>query len=157
MRQLSPTATASALAAQTPEVWLTCLTISAPGMSTIRITNNSEQVVRAVGNFQPYAFEGELPEDSEDWNGTVQLRIDNVDRTVSRQIREQAGIPTCRIEVVLASSPNTVELGPFDFSVLSAEMDETSLVLSLGYAEDFLNQAVPAQSYTPADSPGLFI
>jgi len=156
-RILSPAAAASALAPQTAEVWVTCLTISGAGLDTIRICNDSVPAVRAGGTFQPYAFEAELPEDTEDWNGTIPVRIDNVDRAVSRKVRAYAGIPSCRLEVVLASSPNTVEMGPFDFSVLTADSDETTLVLSLGYAEGFLDQAVPAQTYTPSTSPGLFV
>lgn len=157
MRILSPAAAASALAPQTDEVWLTCLTFSWPGLAPIRIANDTVPVERKAGTFQPYAFEGELPEDTSEWNGTISLRIDNVDREVSRKIRTYAGTPNCRIEVVLASSPDTVEMGPFEFSVLSADMDETALVLSLGYGEGFLDQGFPAQTYTPSNSPGLFV
>ena len=156
-RELSPAAAASALAAQTAEVWVTCLTISGTGLSTIRICNDSVPLGRTAGTFHPYAFEAELPEDTEDWNGTVPVRIDNVDREVSRKVRAYAGLPNCRLEVVLASSPNTVEMGPFDFSILTADTDETALVLSLGYADGFLDQAVLAQNYTPSNSAGLFV
>jgi len=156
-RLLSPAAAAAALAPQTAEVFVTLLRITAPGMETIRIANDTQPVVRTGVTFQPYAFECELPEDTSDWNGTIPLRIDNVDRQVSRIIRDYVGTPSCRIEVVLASSPNTPEMGPFDFDVLSADIDDTSLVLTLGYSEGFLDQGFPAQTYTPSNSPGLFV
>lgn len=156
-RTLSPTAAASALAEQTAEVWLVCLTISGAGLDTMRVVNNNEAVVRAAGTFQPYPFEVELPEDSREWNGSVPLRIDNIDREVARLVRHYSGQPEVRLEVVLASQPDTVEMGPFDFTVLSAEIDVMALVLQLGYAEGFLNQSVPAQTFTPTNSPGLFV
>jgi hypothetical protein len=31
------------------------------------------------------------------------------------------------------------------------------LAVQIGYQEDFLNQGVPAQTYTPSNSPGLFV
>jgi hypothetical protein len=156
-RMLSTAAAAAALARETAEVFVTCLRITGSGLTTLRIANDSVAVVRTAGTYQPCAFEAVLPEDGADWNGTISVRIDNVDRTIGRLIRNYEGIATCRLEVVLASSPNTVELGPFDFSVLSADLDETAVVLTLGYAEGFLDQAVPAQAYTPSNSPGLFV
>ena len=60
------------------------------------------------------------------------------------------------IEVFTAQTPDVVERGPFAFSVLGSELDVMTIRLSLGYEEDFLNQAVPAQSYTPSNSSGLW-
>lgn len=156
-RTLSATAAASALAAQTAEVWLACLTISGSGLPTFRIVTDNVPLERSVGTFQPYPFEADLPDDVERTAGTVEIRICNVDREVTRLLKEYEGIPQARLEIVLASQPDTVEIGPFDFSVLSAEADEMTISLKLGHNEDLLNQRVPAQSYNPSNSPGLWI
>lgn len=153
-RILTPTAAQAILARETAEVFLVCLTIEAG--DTYRIVNNTESVVRLVGTHHPYPFEAVLPEDTDAVSAQVQIRIDNVDRQVARLIREFEGVPQVRIEVVLASSPDTVEVGPFDFSVLAADHDAMVITLNLGHEEDFLNQAVPAQTYTPTNSPGMF-
>lgn len=157
MRILSPQAASSIIARETEEVFLACLTLTHPDLDTIRIVNNTQTVIRVVGSYQPYPFEAELPEDTDAASPNVTIRIDNCDREVTRKLRELEGVPKCTLEVILASSPDTVEVGPFDFAVLSAEYDAMLISVSLGYEEDFLNQAVPGQSYTPTDSPGLFV
>lgn len=156
-RTVSAAAAEAMLARETGEVFLACLTLSGDGLDTMRIVNNTEQVVRLVGTHHPYPFEVELPEDTDSANPTVAVRVDNCDRQVVRALAEYTGVPQCTLEVILASSPDTVEVGPFEFSVLSAEYDALLISVQLGYEEDFLNQAVPSQSYTPSNSPGMFV
>lgn len=156
-RTLSPAAAQAILARETAEVFLVCLTISGDGIDTLRAVNNTEPVVRAGGTYHPYPFAAILPEDSDSASPTVTLQVDNVDRQVTRALREYQGIPQCTLEVILASSPDTVEVGPFEFSILGVDYDALLIQVQLGYEEDFLNQAVPAQSYTPTNSPGLFV
>lgn len=156
-RQLSSAAARAILARETEEVFLCLLEMAHPALETIRIVNNTEAVIRADGAYQPYPFEAVLPEDTDSASPQVQIRIDNCDREVTRKLRELEGVPKCTLRVVLASDPNTDEVGPFAFSILSAEYDAMVISVALGYEEDFLNQAVPAQSYTPTNSPGLFV
>lgn len=156
-RELSPVAAKAILARETEEVFLVCLTISGEGLDTLRAVNNTQPIVRGLSTYHPYPFEAILPEDTDAANPTVSLRIDNVDRQVTRALREYTGIPQVRFEVVLASAPNTVEVGPFDFALTSIEYDALMITGQLGYEEDFMNQAVPAQSYTPTNSPGIFV
>lgn len=156
-RTLSAAAASAILARETAEVFLACLTIEGPGLETLRAVNNTEPVVRASGTFHPYPFEAAVPEDTDSANPQVQLRVDNVDRQVVRALRDYAGVPRCTLEIILASSPDHVEVGPFRFSLLSVDYDAVVISGTLGYEEDFLNQAVPAQTYTPTNSPGLFV
>lgn len=157
-RILSPTATRAILARETEEVFLVLLTIEHPDISpTIRIVNNTEPVTRSDGEYQPYPFEAVLPDDTDNARPQVSLRVDNVDRSVTRKLRDLTGVPKCTLRVILASDPETTEMGPFDFSVLSAEYDALMISVTLGYEEDFLNQAMPAQTYTPTNSPGIFV
>ena len=156
-RTLSNAAAAAILARETAEVFLACLTISGDGLDTIRIVNNTEAVERGSLTFHPYPFEAELPEDTDAGAPQVTVRADNVDRQVTRALAEYEGVPQCTLEVILASSPETVEVGPFEFAVLSAEFDALVIAIQLGYEEAFLDQAVPAQSYTPTNSSGMFV
>lgn len=155
-RILSPTAARAILARETDEVFLACVTVSGTDLPTLRMVNNTEPVVRSGGTWHPYPFEITLPEDSDSANPTVSIKIDNIDRQVTRALKDYAGVPKCTVEVVLASSPNTVEVGPLDFAVLAVDYDALAITGTLGYEEDFLNQAVPAQTYSPSNSPGMF-
>ncbi len=157
-RVLSAAAAKSILAEDTAETWLCLLTITHPDLQTIRIVNNTEPVARGSTVWQPYPFEASFPDDTDDATPNVSLRIDNVDRDITRQIKALQGPrPQVRLEAVLASQPSVVEMGPFNFSVLQVDFDIMELAVQLGYQEDFLNQGVPAQTYTPSNSPGLFV
>lgn len=156
-RILSPTAAKSIVALETDELLVCLLTISHPDMETVRIVNNTEPVVRGSTTWHPYSFEASFPDDTDDATPNVTLRIDNLDLEIIRKVRSLQGPrPQVRLEAVLASQPSVVEMGPYIFSVLQVDFDLMELEVQIGYQEDFLNQGVPAQTYTPSSSPGLF-
>lgn len=157
MTQVSINAMRAMFAQQTGEVFLVCLTITHPSITTQRLVNNTQLVVRSAGTYQPYPMQLSLPAQLDDQLPTVDIVVDNVDREVLQQIREVSGVPKVTMEVVLASSPDTVEAGPFDFSLKQASYDVLAITGTLGYEDDILNQRVPAMSYTPSNSPGLFL
>lgn len=155
MRQLTPTQARAILAQETAEVFLPCLKIEAG--ETFRIVNNTEPVTREDGEYQPYPFEPQFPDDSDEKGGSVSVRIDNVERDVTRLLRDASGVPTAVLELVTASEPDKPILGPCEFSVLSAEADVMQITLQLGHEEDYNNQRVPAQNYSPTNSQGLYL
>ncbi|GIX17694.1 MAG: hypothetical protein KatS3mg119_1880 [Rhodothalassiaceae bacterium] len=156
-RVLSPTAAQAILASDSEEVFVVLVTIDHPSLvQPIRIANDTEPVVRSGGTWDPYPFEAVLPEDSDAAEPQVRLRVDNIDRQVLAAIRALDGPPTVTIEVVLASQPDLVEAGPWVMSVRSVEADALALDITLGHEEALLDQAVPAQTYTPGNSAGMF-
>jgi hypothetical protein len=58
-------------------------------------------------------------------------------------------------EVVLASSPDTVEAGPFTMTLVAAEYDALVVTGELAF-EDVLNEPFPGHGYIPSEYPGLF-
>ena len=155
--QVSINAMRAMFAQETGEVFLVCLTITHPDITTLRLVNNTQVVVRTAGTYQPYPMQLSLPAQRDDQLPQVDIVIDNVDREVLRQIRLLAGVPQVTMEVIMASSPDTVEAGPFDFALKSATYDVLAITGTLGYEDDILNQQVPAMTYTPTNSPGLFL
>jgi hypothetical protein len=117
---------------------------------------NNAAISRSAGTFQPAAFEITLPEETPDKLPQVQLSIDNVDKSMSTALRTLTGRVNVMMEVVLASSPNTIEVGPFTFQLMSCSYDAEKLTGVLGLEDDLLNTAFPGATYTPANSPGLF-
>lgn len=155
-RELTPEAARAILTQETDEVFLACLVISGDGLETMRLVNNTEAITRGGHEYTPFSFADDPPDDVDEASPTVTLRLDNVDREVMRLIREYQGVPECTIDWVMASQPDTIVHGPYAFSVLSCEYDEMVISVNLGYEEDFLNQAIPGQTYSPPNSPGLF-
>lgn len=154
--ELSPAAAAAAIAPDSDQVWLACVTISGPGLETYRIVNNTEAVVRALGEYLPWPFEADLPEDAPRAPGTATLRLENIDPAITRVLREYDDVPQASIELVLSGSPDVVERGPYELAVVGADYDETVIELHLGQDEDPLNQQVGGYTYTPTNSPGLW-
>lgn len=158
MRTVSAPALRAMLAQETAEVFLICLTISHPTFAApYLLVNDYNPLVRASGTFQPYAFDASLPNEQDDQLPQPVITIDNIDNEVLKAVRTcPLPRPTLKMELVLASSPDTVEAGPFEFSVLSAPYNDATIQAAVGFEDDFLNTAFPAATYTPINSKGLF-
>src|SRR3954466_1942643 len=150
-RTLSANAFKAMFAQETGEVFLICLTLSHPNWAQpLRVVYNNQPITRAAGVFSPAVFQIMLPDEAPDKVPTVSLTIDNVDRAVTDLIRQVLGPRiTVVMEVVLASSPNTGEAGPWTFQVVSCTYDAQSVVATLGLEEDILNSEFPSVRYTP--------
>lgn len=153
-RNLTTIQARAILAQDTAEVFLPCLKIVAG--ETFRIVNNTQAITKADGEYEPYPFEPSFPNDSDEASGSVSVRISNIDRQVTEMLKSFNGIPLATLELVTANDPDSPILGPCEFSVTGAEANITDITLNLGHEEDFLNQQVPAQSYIPSTSQGLF-
>ena len=158
MTQPSLNALHAMLAEQTDEVFLACVTIDHPSMATpIRVVNDTQDLARSAGTFTAFPFEITLPPDTDDTAvPQVQLSIDNVDRQIVDAIRGLSSAPSVTLEVVMASSPDTVEAGPFAFELTNAQYDALVVTGTLGYEDDLLNQPFPADTFTPGNSAGVF-
>jgi hypothetical protein len=156
-RTLSSTARRAIFAQETGEVFLLLLTIAHPQLAEpIRVVNNNEDVVSGGVTFQRFPFELALPPETEEAPPTVSLRIANADRQIVQAVRALAGdAMTVDVSVVLASSPDTIEAGPYRFTLRDVSYDAAIVEGTLRF-EDVLNEPYPADSFTPARFPGLF-
>jgi len=144
-------------AQRTDEVPLFLLTINHPDMegNPIRVVNNM-QAVESRGNiFIPWPFEINLPSEKLEELTKVTLRIDNIDRQIVQAIRTISSPPEIILELTLASTPDTVEAGPFSLTLRHVRYDSLVVEGELAY-EDILNEPFPGDSYTPAYFPALF-
>lgn len=158
MRQLSQAALQAVLSQDTPEVFIPILKITHPNLATpILLAYNTETMHRADGDYLPYPFEINIPESSDNEAPTVNLTVDNTDLSVNDAIRSLTGMPTVTFSVVLASSPDTVEVGPFALSLQNAQATAQTISGTLGFELGIFSQAAPSQTYIPVSSPGLFL
>jgi len=158
MREVSQTFLQASLAQNTAEVVLPFVKIEHPSfVDPIRLTFNTESIVRADGEYKPYGFKINLPTQSEDEIPKMQMEVDNTDLEVNDAIRTITGAPTVTFDVALASSPDTAEAGPFVMNLQDARADAQTITGTLGYEMDIFSQQVPAQQYLPTNEPGLFL
>ncbi len=156
MRTLSTIAREAMFAQETDRVFLILLTITHPELAvTIRVVNNPENIVSRGDTFLAAGFTIALPDETDQGQPRVQLQVDNVDRAMVAALRSITVAPSVVLEVILASSPDTVEAGPFNFSLRSADYTAETILGELMY-EDLLNEAFPAGSFDPSRFVGLF-
>lgn len=159
VRNVSQTALRAFLAQETEEVVLMCLTFTHTSFVTpYRLVTNTEPLMRALGEYTPFAFQLNLPPETDDQVPQLQLTIDNVDNSILKAIRVLPVGQRVQVtmEVVLASAPDDPEVGPIDFKILSIDFDESQITGTIGLDDDFLNTTFPSGEYTPVNSPGVF-
>lgn len=164
-RSVSSAARTAMYAQQPEEVFVLLLQIDTGG-EPIRVALDSENLdskitvdgvdthssaVTFVGGF----FGIELPEEAGENISNVRISIDNVDRVIVAAIRQATEPPEVRLWVVLRSSPDLVEAGPYYLVLENATYDEMMVTGELSF-EDVTNRRFPAHEYTPFSTPGLF-
>lgn len=141
---------------QTGEAFLLLLEINHDDLDTpLRFVNNTEDVTSNSDVYTAFPFEISLPSDREDQLPTVTLAIDNIDRTLVSTIRDITSPPTASVSVIMASDPDTIEAGPYDFTIKDASYTAEVVTSSLAF-EDILNEAFPGDSFTPNHFTSLF-
>lgn len=156
-RNVSPAARRAAYASQTGEAFLVLLALSHPQMAE-PILVSSDAVNTYVGGdtYQPFPFQISMPSDTDDAPPRVQLTIDAVDRSIIRAVRGLSGAPiTVTQTIVLGSSPDTIEAGPFTFDLREVEYDAVEISGSLQYA-DIINEPYPSETFARSTTPGAF-
>lgn len=155
-RTLSSAARHGVFAQETGEVYLVILEIDHTDLSVpIRVVNNTEDVVSNGDTYLAFPFNVALPPDTDQGVVSVTLTIDNVDRQIVDALRDVTSPPIVSISVLLASSPNTIEAGPYNMTVGDADYDALSVNFQLTF-EDILNEPFPALRFNPPQYPGLF-
>lgn len=156
-RPLSTPALRALFASQTGEAFIVLLTLSHPTLANpIRVCSDGQALISNGNTYVAFPFRISLPAEVEGAPPTTELEIDNVDRSIVKAVREATGEPIqISMSVVLASSPNTIEAGPFDFTLRNVEYDASVVRGQLQY-EDILNEPYPGDTMTPSRFPGLF-
>ncbi len=156
MPNLSTAATQAATAQQTKEVVLSLLTIDHDDLDEpVRLVDNTVDVQSRGNTHTAGGFELKLPQETGEKLPTVTLEIDNADRALTAVLRSITTKATVTHEVVLASSPDTVERGPFTYTTDQFSFTAEKIYARLAY-EDILNAPIPSEVVNPTDFPGVF-
>lgn len=146
----------AATASETAEVLVTLLKIKIDDEEVLNLTDNKEAVVSNGVSYTPCSFKALMPDQSTEGNKSVRLQIDNTDLSIYSAIKKAAQKKiTCEVSVVLASTPDTYEQGPFNFILrnITADVSYISGELYDSYMHD---RKLTNRTYNPADFPGLF-
>lgn len=153
---LSTAGKASIFAASTAEVWLHLLTIDHADLaSPIRLVDNTESIVSRGDSYLPFAFRPQIPAEVDGQLPKIELLIDGVDQTIITALEALQTPPTITLEVVMAGTPDTVERGPWYFTLRSIDYNTLTIRSELTY-EALTAEPFPYRRFTPTDCPGLF-
>jgi len=154
-RTLSIPADESLMDETTDEVWLVLLTISHASLAQpIRVVHNNEAITSRGNTFQAYAFSFIMPGQGGDGPGEAQLSIDNTDRVIVETIRSITDAPDVLVEVVLADTPDVVEIALPPLKLRDVTYNAATVTGFLRF-EDLITEPV-AETITPSRLPALF-
>lgn len=136
-------------------VYVNLLEIKHSTITTIRICDNTEDVISGGNSYTAYPFRIQLVDDREGEFPRPSIEIDNIDGTIMQALRSILTKATITHSAVLFNTPDVPEIGPIDYTLVEVEYDAFSIVgiLSLGI---FASQAVPFHPITNATAPGAF-
>lgn len=164
-RQLSTNAKQAIFAQQTSEIFAILLTITHPDLTNpIRLSSDSHELLPTAGvrgiisRGQEYIylpFSVSLPSQDETGVARAQISIDNIDRTIVQAVRQANSSLAIKIEVILVSDPDNVEISIDNFKLQKVTYDAFTVggELSLEYYD---LEPFPYKRFTPSGFPGIF-
>lgn len=132
------------------------ITINSPEFAQpIRVVNNQVDVVSNGNTFTAMAFDISLAIDDGQTLPAMTATLDNVDRSLIREIRNLQTAPEFQLDFVLSTDLDNIELSFPEMTVGGISYDIQTIRLSITVS-DILNRKWPAEEIMPRNYPGLF-
>lgn len=166
MRILSLTLRQALYGQESGEVAVFLVTITHPDLPTpIRLSNdNTERLGEdplyygTISRGEEYLFVGmgvTLPDERDEAPPRARLSFSNVGREAVAMARSVSSPPAVKIELVLASAPDDVEVECPQMDMVSVDYGADTISFDLA-VDSFSTESCPAHSFDPAYFPGLF-
>jgi hypothetical protein len=140
----------------TGEVFLFLLTFTNPKFNQpVRLVNNLSNIVSRGETYFAFPMEIVLPPDDGDTLPSVVINCSNVSLQLIDEIRSVNGMMDLKLELILANTANYIEASIENMRVAQIQYDKDSIQMTCT-VDDLLNQAFPADKFTPGQWPGLF-
>ena len=156
-RTLSALARKALYSQETGEVPILLLTILVGSEIAARICDSFTPVTSRGQTFSPFPFSLVLPEESDEGAMRARLAVDNVSRELTAWLRslQPSPVPTVRIELVLAGTPDVVERSWPRLMFGAPVVDAATISVELT-DYDISQEPVSQLTFDPAGFPGLF-
>lgn len=165
---LSPAALKAMFSPDADDSLITLLTITGTGISpairiadgyTQRISEDSEDVMYGVvsnsEDFYFIPFKLSLPSEEYGAAPRCTITINDVTRYLLPTIRSITTTPSVRMDLVLSSTPDTIEATFDGFKMGGISYNADAITAELSVAS-LANEPFPAHTFTPSYFPGLF-
>jgi hypothetical protein len=158
-RNTSTTFREAIFAQETGEAFVVLITIDHADLSEpIRVCSDSKNtpLTRNGGEtYIAYPFEFSLPDDTDESVSAGSITIDNVSGDIAKAIRTLITPPTVKIEIVLASTPDTIEASFENFELIDVQYDANTIKGNISI-QNFMAEPYPGGIMGPANFRGLF-
>jgi hypothetical protein len=153
--QLSPELLAQLFAQESDDPFLVLVTISHESFDDIRLVNNTENITSRGQVFQAFPMRIRFPVDDGETLRDFNIDFDNVALDLIEEIRSVTTQMDCKIELILASMPDVVQIPVEDLKINSVIYDATKISAKI-VLDNFLNVEITSERYNPSNFPGLF-
>lgn len=153
--QLSPALLAQLFAQESNDPFLMLITLSHPTFSDIRLVNNTEDIVSNGLTYTSFPVTIRLPVDDGETTRELNIDFDNVSLELIDEIRTVTTPINLKIEMILASNPDLVEITLEDLKLRSLTYNKQRISAKI-IMDNFLNVELNAEVYGPKNFPGIF-
>lgn len=140
---------------ESTDPFLTLFTLTHSSFGTIRLVNNSTDIVSNGNTFTAFPVRLKLPNDDNNTIRKVEIEFDNVSREIIDELRSVQDPIGVSLQLVLASAPSTIEI-EYDELQLRAIEYTTENIKGQVLSDDFLNTTLGVEKYAPGNFPGIF-
>jgi hypothetical protein len=154
--RLSDPATRAVLAPETDKVFLHLLSVGIAGSPTLRLVDNTSDVVSRGETYSAVGFSIILPEQTADGPRPCKLSIDNADLAIFSAIKWAVNkTVTITVCVVMADTPDVYERGPLKYRLRNVRATKEAIE---GEVYDFYltDRKFPKDTYAPEDFEGMY-
>lgn len=143
-------------AQQTGEQFVWLLVVDHPDMTApIRLVNDTQSITHQSNLYSPFPMQISLPGSIGAQGRLAEVVLDSVDETVRVELRSLTTSPTLDFKLVLRSTPDTIERGPFSYIYDDTTIDRFNITGKLKFS-NVLQEAYPGRFFNQSTSPGVF-
>ena len=155
MRALSPELLGQLYAQQSGIPLLTLITLTHASFGTIRLVDNTEDIISRGNTYLAFPVTIQLPADDGESAREVELRIDNASVEFIDELRSVTSPIDVTLEMVLSNLPDDVQVELGELKLRAISYNKTTITAKM-VVDDFLNTEMASETYTPTIYPGLF-
>lgn len=122
---------------------------------TARLVNNSKDVLSRGFVYSAFPMKIRLPVDDGETARDFSIEFDNVSLDLITQLRSVTGDIGVKIELILASLPDVVQMAHEDLLVRSVSYNSQRISARI-VLDSFLAVEMTSERYTPSIYPGMF-
>jgi len=143
---------------ESADPFLTLVTLSHPDSPpnfVARLVNNSTDIVSNGYTFSAFPMKIRFPMDDGETTRDFLLEFDNVSLELIENLRTVTTAVEVKIELILASMPNVVQMSHESLLIKSVVYDSKKISAKI-VLDNFLSVGITSERYNPTNFPGLF-